>query len=567
VVFIEGKMAITQIGKGYRHLKRFRQIVAVLLKYGFGHILSRIKVSQYLLRSQSVTARGLKKVVRLSTPERLRMALEELGPAFIKLGQMLSMRPFLVPPEFVRELSRLQDDVSPIGYPQVRDAILEGLGRDPEELFADVDKKPLASASLAQVHRAATPEGDEVIVKVQRPGVQQMIMEDMSILKDLAGLLVKHLPESRRYDPLGIVEELERTTRREVDFTNEARNMEIFSRNFAGDETVHVPRVYWELSSSRVLTVERIDGVKISKLERFQENDLDRRIIARRGGRALLKQVFEDGFFHADPHPGNLFVLPGNIIAPVDYGMMGRLSPEMMLQLSQLLVALFHRDVAELSRLYLEMGLVGEDIDLTALRLDLTDLIDKYSGLPLNRIDMQGVMEDLFSVSHRYQFRIRSEYMLLARALVTYEEVGRMLDADYNFLAEAEPFVQELIKRRFHPERLLRELVRTGRDLHRLVSIFPQEMSSILQKVRRGELALEFRHRGLGRLINELDRSSNRLAFSLIIAALIVGSSMIMRLEAGPFLFGYSVLGIAGFMIAGVLGLWLAIAILRSGRL
>ena len=560
-------MAITQIGKGYRHLKRFRQIVAVLLKYGFGHILSRIKVSQYLLRSQSVTARGLKKVVRLSTPERLRMALEELGPAFIKLGQMLSMRPFLVPPEFVRELSRLQDDVSPIGYPQVRDAILEGLGRDPEELFADVDKKPLASASLAQVHRAATPEGDEVIVKVQRPGVQQMIMEDMSILKDLAGLLVKHLPESRRYDPLGIVEELERTTRREVDFTNEARNMEIFSRNFAGDETVHVPRVYWELSSSRVLTVERIDGVKISKLERFQENDLDRRIIARRGGRALLKQVFEDGFFHADPHPGNLFVLPGNIIAPVDYGMMGRLSPEMMLQLSQLLVALFHRDVAELSRLYLEMGLVGEDIDLTALRLDLTDLIDKYSGLPLNRIDMQGVMEDLFSVSHRYQFRIRSEYMLLARALVTYEEVGRLLDADYNFLAEAEPFVKELIKRRFHPERLLRELVRTGRDLHRLMSIFPQEMSAILRKVRRGELALEFRHRGLDRLINELDRSSNRLAFSLIIAALIVGSSMIMRLEAGPFLFGYSVLGIAGFMIAGVLGLWLAIAILRSGRL
>jgi ubiquinone biosynthesis protein len=560
-------MAITQIGKGYRHLKRFRQIAAVLLKYGFGHILSRIKVSRYLLRSQSLTGKGLKEAVRLSTPERLRMALEELGPAFIKLGQVLSMRPFMVPPEFVRELSRLQDDVSPIGYRQVRDVVREELGRDPEELFAEFHQKPLASASLAQVHRAATLEGDEIIVKVQRPGVQQMIMQDMSILKDLAGLLVKHLPESRRYDPRGIVEELERTTRREVDFTNEARNMEIFSRNFADDETLHVPRVYWELSSTRVLTVERIDGVKISQLDRFQENDLDRRIIARRGGQALLKQVFEDGFFHADPHPGNLFVLPGNIIAPVDYGMMGRLSPEMMLQLSQLLVALFHRDVAELSRLYLEMGLVGEDIDLTALKLDLTDLIDKYSGLPLNRIDMQGVMEDLFSVSHRYQFRIRSEYMLLARALITYEEVGRMLDADYNFLAEAEPFVQELIKRRFHPDRLLRELVRTGRDLHRLVSIFPQEMSSILQKVRRGELALEFRHRGLDRLITELDRSSNRLAFSLIIAALIIGSSMIMRLEVGPFLFGYSVLGIAGFMIAGMLGLWLAIAILRSGRL
>ena len=560
-------MAIAQIGKGYRHLKRFRQIVAVLLKYGFGHILSRIKVSQYLLRSQSLTIKGLKEVVQLSTPERLRMALEELGPAFIKLGQVLSMRPFLVPPEFIRELSRLQDDVTPIGYDQVRQVIRQELGREPEVLFGKFRRKPLASASLAQVYRAATPEGHEVIVKVQRPGVHQMIMEDMSILKDLAGLLVKHLPESRRYDPVGIVEELERTTRREVDFINEARNMEIFARNFAGHETVHVPSVHWKLSSSRVLTIERIDGVKISHLESFSKHDLDRRIVARRGGQALLKQIFEDGFFHADPHPGNLFVLPGNIIAPVDYGMMGRLSPEMMSQLSELLVALFHRDVDELARLYLEMGLVEEDIDLMALKLDLTDLIDTYTGLPLNRINMQGVMEDLFFLSHRYQFRIRSEYMLLARALVTYEEVGRMLDAEYNFLSEAEPFVQDLVKRRFHPERILRELVRTGRDLHRLISLFPQEMSSILKKVRRGELALEFRHRGLDRLINELDRSSNRLAFSLIIAALIIGSSMIMRLEVGPFLFGYSVLGIAGFLIAGVLGLWLAIAILRSGRL
>ena len=567
MVFIEGKMAISQIGKGYRHLKRFRQIVAVLLKYGFGQLLSRIKVSHYLLRSQSLTIKGLKEVVQLSAPERLRMALEELGPAFIKLGQVLSMRPFLVPPEFIRELSKLQDEVSPVGYEQISQVIHQELNGEPEMLFARFRRKPLASASLAQVHRALTRDGDEVIVKVQRPGVRQMIMEDMSILKDLAGLLVKHLPESRRYDPRGIVEELERTTRREVDFTNEARNMEIFARNFTGSETVHVPRVFWELSSHRVLTIERVDGVKISHLERFTEHGLDRRIVARRGGRALLKQIFEDGFFHADPHPGNLFVLPGNIIAPVDYGMMGRLSPGMMSQLSELLVALFHRDVDELARLYLEMGLVEEDIDLTAFKLDLTDLIDTYTGLPLNRIDMQGVMEDLFSISERYQFRIRSEYMLLARALITYEEVGRMLDEEYDFVAEAEPFVRGLVKRRFQPERLLGELIRTGRDLHRLMSIFPQEMSSILKKVRRGELALEFRHRGLDRLINELDRSSNRLAFSLIIAALIIGSSMIMRLEVGPFLFGYSILGIAGFLIAGMLGLWLAIAILRSGRL
>jgi ubiquinone biosynthesis protein len=560
-------MPIAQIGKGYRHLRRFRQIVAVLLKYGFGHILNRIKVSRYLLRSQSLTIKGLKEVVELSTPERLRLALEELGPAFIKLGQVLSMRPFLVPPEFVRELSKLQDDVSPVEYGQIREVVRRELGREPEELFGSFQKKAMASASLAQVHRATTLDGQKVIVKVRRPDVRHVLMQDLSILKDLAGLLVKHLPESRRYDPVGIVDELERTTRREVDFTNEARNMEIFARNFEEVETVHVPKVYWKLSSSRVLTTEMVDGIKISQLERFQEHHLDRRVVARRGGQILLKQIFEDGFFHADPHPGNLFVLPGNVIAPVDYGMVGRLSPEMMSQLSELLVAVFHRDVDELARLYLEMGLVREDIDLVSFKLNLTDLIDKYTGLPLTRIDMRGVMEDLFEISHRYQFRMRSEYMLLARALVTYEEVGRLLDPEYNFLAEAEPFVQELLKNRFQPQRLLRELVKTGRDLHRLVSIFPREMSSILKKIRRGELAVEFQHRGLDRLINELDRSSNRLAFSLIIAALIVGSSMIMRLEVGPFLFGYSIIGIAGFLTAGVLGLWLAIAILRSGRL
>jgi ubiquinone biosynthesis protein len=560
-------MPITRIGKGYRHLVRFQQIVTVLLKYGFGHILNRMKVSPYLHRRRSVTLRGLKEVVDLSGPERLRLALEELGPAFIKLGQVLSMRPFLIPPEYVRELTKLQDEVKPVGYEQVREVIESELGGLPGELYGRFERKPLASASLAQVHRARLQNRQDVIVKVQRPGVRQVILEDMSILRDLAGLLVRHVPESRRYDPVSIVDELERTTQREVDFVNEARNMEIFARNFADDATVHVPRVFWEVSSSRVLTTELIDGVKISKLESFQESGLDRQIVARHGGQAVLKQIFEHGFFHADPHPGNLFVLPGNIIAPVDYGMMGRLSREMMFQLCELLVAVINHDMESLSRLYLEMGLVEEQVDMTAFQLDLAGLIDKYTGLPLQRIDMRTVMDDLFQLSHRYQFRMRSEFMLLARALGTYEEVGRFLDPEYNFLAEAEPFVKELMRRRFEPQRVLHELIRTGRDFRRLIGLLPQELSSILQKVRRGQLALEFRHSGLDRMITELDRSSNRISISLILAALIVGSSLIMRLDVGPFLFGYSVIGIAGYLIAGLLGLWLVIAILRSGRL
>lgn len=560
-------MPIPRIGKGYRHLKRLRHILAVSLKYGFGHILNRMKPSKYFLRGQRLRWSGLKEVIQLSPPERVRLALEELGPTFIKLGQVLSMRPFLIPPEYVAELTKLQDEVSPIDFGKVKEVIQEELGCPPEELFSAIDHHPLASASLAQVHRAKTLDGQEVIVKVQRSGVREVILEDMSILRDLAGLLVRHVPESQRYDPVGIVEELSRTTQREVDFTNEARNMEIFARNFAEEKTVHVPKVYWDLSSSRVLTTELVDGLKISELARFDEFGLDRRTVARNGGQALLKQIFEDGFFHADPHPGNIFVLENNVIAPVDFGMMGRLSLEMMTQLSELLVAIMHRDVDELGRLYLKMGIIGEEIDLTGFHLDMAELVDKYTGVPLNKVNMRAVVEDLFLLSNRYQVRMRSEFMLLGRALGTYEEVGRQLDPDYNFLAEAEPFVKKMLWRRYDPQRILRELLRTGKDLHRLVTLLPQELGSILQKLRQGQLAVEFRHKGLDKLITELDRSSNRISFSLIIAAIIVGSSLIMRLGVGPFLFGYSILGILGYLFAGLLGVWLIIAILRSGRL
>lgn len=560
-------MPITKIGKGYRHLKRFRQILAVSLKYGFGHILSRMKLSVYLLRDRGLKMRRLKAVVDLSNAERVRLALEELGPAFIKLGQVLSMRPFLIPPQYVVELTKLQDEVRPIGFNKVKQVILQELGRSPEELFASFDRRPLASASLAQVHRAKTRDGQEVIVKVQRPGVRKVILEDMSILRDIAILLVKHLPESRRYDPTGIVDELDRTTKREVDFVNEARNMEIFARNFAGEKTIHVPKVHWQLSSSRVLTTEFIDGVKISDLSRFEEFSLDRQIIAQNGGRALLKQIFEDGFFHADPHPGNLFVLPGNIIAPVDFGMMGRLSPGMMKQLSEIFVAIFHKDVDELGRLYLEVGIVDEEIDMVGLKMEMADLLDRYTGVILSRVNMRKVMEDLFQISYRYQIRVRSEFMLLGRALGTYEEVGRLLDPGYDFVTEAKPFVKKMLSRRYDPQIIFRDLLRTGKDLHRLLAVLPQELSSILQKVRRGQLAIEFRHKGLDKMITELDRASNRISFSLIIAALIVGSSMIMRLEVKPFLFGYPLIGILGYLFAGLLGIWLIIGILKSGRL
>lgn len=559
-------MHIPRIDRRYRHFKRYRQILGVLVKHGFGELLARMGLARRgrtlrrLLQARGISPEG-------SYAVRLRLVLEDLGPTFVKLGQVLSTRPFLIPGELAEELSRLQDEVPPVPFDRIRPAAERYLERSLDECFRTFEEEPIAAASIAQVHRAVMLGGEEVVVKIQRPDIRPVIQTDMEILMELALLMERHLPEARRYDPSGIVDQLARTTRRELDFLNEARNAERFAQNFEQDEGMYVPRVYWESTGAQILTLEWIQGIKISDLKALDAQGLDRLEIARRGGQAVLKQVFEDGFFHADPHPGNLFVLAENVIAPVDFGMMGHLDRETMRRMGDVLIGAVGKDVDRILRALVHVGTLDEEVDTDALRFDIADFMERYYEVPMSRLDMRTIVDEVFEVVRRHRVGIQSNFLLLGKALGTYEEIGRMLDPEYNFVEEARPFVKELFLRRIRPREMGRDLAMLTTDYYELARTLPKEVEGIVRQLRRGKLSIELEHKRLDKLIVDLDRASNRLSFSLIIAALIIGSSYIVQIEKGPLIFGYPVFGIAGFLFAGLLGIWLVVAILKSGRL
>ena len=339
-------MQVSKLTRTYHNIKRYRQILTILLRYGFDDVLGRLKIDYYIQLGKKIIPKfKAQEIENKTTAERLRLALEELGPTFIKLGQMLSVRPDLIPENFIRELQKLQDEVPAFSVEQAKAEVESQLGKPVEQLFSSFDDVPLAAASIAQVHRAEKKDGEQVAVKIQRPNIQSVIESDLNILFDLAELMEMHIPESELYNPVGIIQEFAKTIRRELDFIREGRNIDRFRRNFKDDETVYVAQVYWELTTERVLTMEFIDGIKISELDKLEAAGLDKKIIAFNGGQAILKQVFDHGFFHADPHPGNIFVLPNNVIAPLDFGMMGSLDEELMEIAGNLLTAIFRKDV------------------------------------------------------------------------------------------------------------------------------------------------------------------------------------------------------------------------------
>jgi len=402
---------------------------------------------------------------------------------------------------------------------------------------------------------------------VQRPQIRKIIKADVEILYDLARLAERQIAEVKPYNPIGIVEEFSKSIRRELDFVGEGRNIERFARNFQDDPTVYVPKVFWKLTTSKVLTMERIRGVKVSRMEKLKEVGLDPKQIAINGAQAILKQIFEYGFFHADLHPGNIFVLEGNVIAPLDYGMMGRLNEEMKEEIGSLLSALIDKDVKRTVKLLLRMGGAEGEIDRRGFEWEVEDLLDHYLGIPLGQLDMGKIFNEIFPLLAKYRIKVPSDFTLMNRALVTAEGVGRGLDPEFDIVPLAKPYIRKLMLKRLSLRRSLRTLRELWEDLNDLLVNLPGDIKQILAKTKRGELVVKFEHRGLEHLILALDKSSNRLSFSLIIAALIIGSSLVMQLNKGSQLFGFPVFGILGFLIAGLLGFWLVVAILRSGRL
>ena len=562
-------LTFSSINRNIRSIRRYRNILGILIKYGFGHVVEQLNINYYLeLGRRIVTFGGApREIERLSQPIRLRLAMEELGPTFVKLGQLLSTRPDVIPKEYIEEFRKLQDEVPSFSFEEAGAQIQRELGYPAEVFFAELSPVPIAAASIAQVHRGRLKSGEAVVVKIRRPGIKKVIETDLDILAGLAYLIERHIPASEIYDPNGIVKEFRRTIQREMDFAREGHTIDRFAANFAGDPAVHVPKVYWEQTGETVLTMEFVDGIKISEFARLTEAGGDLKVIARNGADAFLKQVLVHGFFHGDPHPGNLFILPGNTICMLDYGMVGRLGENLKFQLVDLLVAVLQRDADSVISQLLYSGELMDEANIRHLRRDLNEFIDDYYEVPLQEIKVGRLLTEFVEILTRYRIKFPSDLMLLAKALVTIEGVGRQLDPDFDMISHLRPFMEKLLHERVAPGSLTRELLRTTKAYGSLMKNLPRDLKEFINRVNRNKFKIDLEHRGLEKLITDLDKSSNRISFSLLISALIVGSSIIMQTDKGPMLLGFPALGFLGYSIAGVLGLWLAIAILRSGRL
>jgi len=562
-------MPFPNIGQTYKNLQRLRQILNVFIKHGFGQIIEQLHLQDFLSMGKRVVSHGppiIKPKERVSMPVRARRVFEELGPTFIKFGQLLSLRPDIVPREFVEEFSKLQDRLPPLPFPVIQKAIEDELCCPPAEVFDDIHESPRGSASIAQVHEAMLKDGTPVMLKVQRPKIEQQIDTDINILFHIAHLLEKYMPESRVYDPVGLIEEFSKSIHKELDFTLEASHTQKFHTLFEEDPTVVIPKVYWEMTSKRILILQKLSGVPINDLAQIDARGWDRKLLARNGCKIFLKQFLEFGLFHADPHPGNLLAVDDGVLGLVDFGIVGRLDEDVMESCAQIFFAYMTKDYDRLIEEYINLGFLTDNTDLKAFKRDFIDLTEMYYDRPLKHIVVSEVFNKTLDMALKHNMRVPVELMLLGKTLLFTEEIGRQLDPDINLVEISRPYAERLLTRRFQPKRILRDLIRNVSNLTKIMKFLPGQVNTLIKKLIKGELKIEFEHVGLDSLIREIDRSSNRIAFGLIISSLIVGSSIIMSLQTGPFLYGYPVLGVLGFVSAGIMGLGLVISILRSGK-
>jgi ubiquinone biosynthesis protein len=556
------------IGRTYRNLNRYRQILAVLFKYGFDDIVELLKIDQYIeIGLQMISRNRAEPVERRSRAERVRLAIEELGPTYIKMGQILSTRPDLVPVDFIRELARLQDKVPAFAFADVYRIIREETGRPADDLFDHLDPEPLASASIGQVHRARLKDGEEVAVKVQRPGIRKLVEVDLEIMLHLATLAERHIEELAPHRPVKIVEEFARSIEKEMDYTLEATSMERVARSFLHEETVYIPKVYREATTERVLTTEYVDGIKVSLLDRLDENGYDRRLITRRGADILLTQIFEHGFFHADPHPGNLFVLPNNVVCLLDFGMMGTVDRNTREEFVELVDAVVRRDEPRTSRVLLKLTLWEEEPDLRLLGKDVADFMGEHLYKPLKDIRIGKLLHNMLELAARHRMRIPPEIFLMLKAISTVEGVGQSLDPDFDMIAHAEPFIRQVKLARFSPKRLGSDAVSIFAQYMDFVQEFPKDILEITRTIRQKKFTFMLELKSMESMLSTHDQISNRISFSIIIAALIIGSALIVISKTPPMFYGISLIGIIGFLAAAVMGVWLLVAIIKKGKL
>ncbi len=551
-------MKIEALARLERYTKRIAEIAAVLGKYGLADLFGGFKYSWLQDRLKSADGQSLTDGVTQAA--RVRMALTELGTTFIKLGQMLSTRADLLGPELTEELSQLQSNVPPDPSAVARATIEAELGQPIEQLFAAFEDTPLAAASVAQVHAAQLHTGHSVIVKVRRAGVAEQAATDVEIVQALAELLEQHSPALRSYQPLAVVRQFRRTLLRELDLTYERQNQEEFARNFENDPTVCIPELFSEFCSHQVVTMQRMEGLIGTDIEALQQSGVDLGEFAKRGANMYLEMVFRDGFYHADPHPGNLFLLPGNIVGVIDCGMVGRIDEDLRDEVEALLFGIVENDSELVAEQVLRLGSVPADCSREKLRADLQEFMADYTGHPLNEVHVGAALSSLVEIIRSHHIVLPPSLAMLLKTLIVLEGTSRRFSPDVSLAALMQPYCTRLMLRRFSPGRIAKRARRSLRVWNRLLTALPRDLTDLLARFREGSFTVHIDHR-------HLDPIVNRLVLGILTAAIFLGSSELWSRQAAPLFYGVSIFGALGYAVSLFFGWRLLRAIRKSGNI
>jgi ubiquinone biosynthesis protein len=537
-----------QLGQAVKNVQRLRQISATFARHGFADVIHRMNLGKYV----PTRFRPSETEQERSVPERLRLAFEELGPTFVKLGQVLSTRPDLLPQSFIDEFTKLQDNVSPLPWEVVQKVVEADLGKKIEDAFLDFDHQPLAAASIGQVHPATLQSGQKVVVKVQRPEIKKIIESDISILGFLARTLERYVPETRLMSPSIFVDEFFKSLSFELDYLVESNNMQKIADNMSTIPEIVIPKVYKHLSTSRVLTLERLEGIRVNDLAALDAAGIDRKQIVRIGARAFFKSIMIDGIFHGDLHGGNLFVLPGDRLGIIDFGIVGRLSQRSRDQLASMVMALLSEDYENLCYQYAELGASGPSIDFDGFQREVRNTLSPYMGLSISEMNAGRILIEATRIATKYQIKVPGDWMLVFKAILTIEGMGRSLDPEFDLLSMGQDLVKDLVKNQYSVQRMSKELLFVAKDVAALLQVLPRQLRWMFRKFNSNDFAFEIKSDDLRGIREQLDRNARRTSLSVVAASLFVAGTIALQFAQEQTFFGYPALAFS-ILTLGVL--------------
>lgn len=571
-------MGLFRASAGLKGVKRFGGIARVLIKHGLGDVVERA-FSRRGKEGEPGKVKGAPLKPGVLSPRRIRLVLEELGPSFVKLGQLMSTRADIFPPEYIEELRKLQDRVPPIPFAEIQEVIERELKRPVDEIFSEFNREPFAAASVAQVHHATLPSGEKVVVKVIRPGIAKKVREDIRLMYYLADKIEKTFDVGRILAPANLVREFERTIFKEIDMLIEAGSIEKFGYNFRDVDELYIPEVHWDYTTKSILVMERIDGIKMDHVDELRAHGIDPKEVSRIGLRSFSRQLMEFGFFHADPHPGNTIVMYDGRVSLVDFGITGYLDEEMMRQIANIFLGYAEHDYELVMEAFIEAGLLDEEtVDLDSFLVDLKDVSESFYGRSLQSISVKDVYDQIIYLALKYHIQLPRNLLLLLKTFVQTEALGKILESDESLLEFTKPYAKKLIERGYDAKKVFKNIGKDARYMGKYAKIMPKFVHDILKQVSKGKQRVEIWHEGFQQFDVKLEKGLNRLTVGLVISASIIAAAMVLNSAQKVLVFNVeflglgpvsitTILGIFGYVIATVLGVWLIVSIYRSGKL